>query len=171
MTKRKNKYIISCFLSAGLLLFLTIILLPQINIDLSKTDVITGHVTNAGIERKSGGGYRIQIDGKVFFFTLDNSDEIFATYRPNQNYRKLTNSIKIGDIVTINYSGGNSKEFNLNVYQIEKEGQIIQDYKSYNRNYKILTWLTGIGFIVMIGAGLYPYYKDAKRRKNRKYIS
>ena len=47
---KKNNYIIGCFLSAGLLLFVTIfILLPQINIDLPKTDAITGLVTNAGI--------------------------------------------------------------------------------------------------------------------------
>jgi len=174
MTKKIN-YIIGCFLSAGLLFFVTIfIVIPQINIDLSKTDSITGYVTNAGIATKSsiaGGRYRIKIDGKVFFITLNNSNETFATYRPRQNYEKLANSIKTGDIVTINYSGSNSEGFNLDVYQIKKDGQIIQDYESYNRNYKILAWLTGIGFFVIIGAGLYPYYKDAKRRKNRKYIS
>ena len=174
MTK-KNNYIIGCFLSAGLLFFVTIcILLPKINIDLSKTDVITGQVTNTGITTKSsitGGRYRIKIDGKVFFITLDNSDETFATYRPSQRYEKLTKSIKKGDVVTINYSGSNSEGFNLDVYQIKKDGQIIQDYKTYNRNYKIFAWLTGIGFFVMIGAGLYPYYKDVKRRNNRKHIS
>lgn len=174
MTK-KNNYIIGCFLSAGLLFFVAVFILrPQINIDLSKTDSVMGHVTNAGITTKSsitGGRYRIKIDGKVFFINLDNSPETFATYRPNQNYKKLAESIKIGDIVTINYSGSKSNGLNLDVYQIKKDGQIIQDYESYNRIYKIFSWLTGIGFFVMIGLGIYPYYKDAKRRKNKKYIS
>jgi hypothetical protein len=174
MTK-KNNYITGCFLSAGLLFFVTIfIILPQITVDLSKTNAITGCVTNSGITTKSsitGGPYRFKIDGKVFFITLDNSNETFATYRPSQNYEKLAKSIKVGDIVTINYSGSNSEGFNLDVYQIKKDGQIIQDYDSYDKNHKIFAWLTGIAFFAMIGAALYPYYKDVKRRKNRKYIS
>ena len=164
MTKKTNR-LISCILSVGLLLFvITFIIVPQINIDLSKSLSITGVIQSAGIMKNSsvtGGRYRIKINSKVFFIILGNSNKIFETYRPNQNYSKLLNNIKYGDTVTIHFSSDNS------IYQIKKDGQIIQDYESYTKNYKTLGWLCGIGLIIMTGIGFYPYYKDGKRRKNR----
>ena len=44
-------------------------------------------------------------------------------------------------------------------YQIEKEGQVLQDYESYNSNYKKLSWFTGIVGIGLLTFGIWQYFK------------
>ena len=166
MTKR-FKNLLGAIIFGGLLIAVTIKFLNKdININLSKTNQITGQVTNVGVtEKTSIVGGRVKMKGKAFFIILDNSRETFATYRPKQDYTKLSESIKIGDTVTINYNYSSSSEINLDVYQITKKGQVLQDYDSYNSNYKTIAWLTGIGGLGILTVGLYPFFK----RRNRKH--
>ena len=166
MTKNL-KNLIGAIIFSGLLFAMTIIfLLKHINVDLSKTNQIKGGVIDAGVTStasKVGGKYRVE--GKIFYILLDNSTEGFATYRPKQDYSRLSQAIKPGDIVTIHYLPSNSKGLNLDVYQITKNGQILQDYSSYNRNYKFVVILTGISSFGILAAGIYPYFRKWRRKK------
>lgn len=168
MTSQLKNLIGSVFFG-GLLIAVTIKFINKdINIELSKANQITGKVVNCGVIDKSsivGGRMKVKVKGKVFFIKLENSRETFATYRPRQDYSSLSDRIKNADQITIYYDPANSGELNLDVYQIEKNGEVIQDYESYNNNYKIGAWFTGIGGLGILVIGLFPYIK--KRMINK----
>jgi hypothetical protein len=104
------------------------------NIDLTKVDKATGIVTVAAVITHTPEGSR-SFPLKVFMFQLNNVNEVLGTYRPEEDYTKLVANIKVGDIITVYYDK-NKPDNNLNseVYQIEKNGQVLQDYDSFAHN-------------------------------------
>ena len=160
MTK-KLRTLIGSLIFGGLLIAACIKFIRRdINLDLSKTTQTTGKVVEIGIAEKSSRvGGKLNMKGKVFFLQLDNLKETLATYRPKQEYSALLNNIKIGDVVTVYYDPGSSGEFNLDVFQIEKDGKVLQDYQSYNKNHRFVAWMTGILGSIMIFFGIFGYYK------------
>jgi len=160
MTKRL-KTSIGAFLFGGLLIAVCIKFIRRdINIDLDKTTQTTGKVTDLGVtDKTSRVGGRMNITGKVFYLRLDNSSETLATYRPEQDYSQLSRKIHIGDTVTVYYHSSDGNSLNLDVFQIRKNGEIIQDYESYNKNHLTIAWVTGILGIIVVGIGVISYRK------------
>lgn len=155
---KKFKILIVSLILGGMMIAVTIKFLNHhINVDLTKVNQISGCVIDAGIRQKTSGN-RIKIKDNVFFIILNNSSEVFATYRPEQEYATLTERIKIGDTITIYYRS-HSGDLNLDVYQITEHGQVIQDYKSYNHNHRIIAWITGISGLGVLAVGFYPFFK------------
>jgi hypothetical protein len=160
MTKKVKTLIGALILGGSLVAVCIKLIYKDINLDLNKTDQIMGHVIELGIMDKSSiVGVKTKVKGKCFYFKLDNLAEILATYRPEQNYSALTNNLHIGDKIKVYYRAGTKNELNLNVFQIEKNEQIIQDYKSYNKNHQSLALLTGVLGTMMIGFGIFAYKK------------
>lgn len=157
----QDKNLISSLLFGGLLIAVTVKFYNKdINIDLSQVDRITGIVASSGVTDKSSTiGGKLKVKGSVFYITLDNSDQTFATHRPSQDYENLSDKIITGDTITIFYKERPDNGLNLDVYQIEKEGQVLQDYESYNSNYKKLSWFTGIVGIGLLTFGIWQYFK------------
>lgn len=73
---------------------------------------------------------------KAFTFQLDNLSMPLGTHRPWDDYTKLLNEINVGDTLTVYFQKHPTHKLNLDVYQIEKNGQVLQDYESYIRNNK-----------------------------------
>ncbi len=168
MTKKTKDFLnlIGSIIFSGLFIIATIAIIKvNVNVDLAKANQITGQVTSAKIISHTPSGGQIRVKGNVFFIKLDNSEELFATYRPNQDYSALTKEINIGDTITIYYRPKYSNGINLDVYQITKNDIVLQDYSSYNKNHKIVAWTTGFASLVTLTIGIYPYYKNAQRRK------
>jgi hypothetical protein len=160
MTKRLRT-LIGVFLFGGLLIAVCIkFFRKDINVDLDKTTQTTGKVIDLGVtDKTSRVGGRMNIKGKVFYLRLNNSTETLATYRPEQDYSKLLQKIHVGDTVTVYYYQSNGNDLNLDVFQIVKNGEIIQDYESYNKNHQTIAWVTGIFGVLIIGFGIFSYKK------------
>lgn len=159
----QEKNLFSSLLFGGLLIAVTVkFYIKDINIDLSKVDRITGIVTSRGVRDKSSTvGGKLKVNGSVFYITLNNSDQTFATYRPSQDYKLLSDRVSIGDTITIFYKLRQDNDLNLEVYQIEKKEQVLQDYENYNSNYKKLSWLTGIAGLGLLTFGIWQYFRKA----------
>src|SRR5262245_46362710 len=131
MTKRAKDLLLlisSIIFSAIFILATIAIIKVNVNVDLSKSDKITGQVTSAEIISHTPSGGKIRLSGNVFFIKLDNSVESFASYKPNQDYSELSKEINIGDTITIYYKHKYSSGINLDVYQITKGNRILQGY-------------------------------------------
>jgi len=149
----KTKNLFSGLLFGGLLIAVTFKFYKKdINLDFKDVDKINGTVVTSKVTEKSSiVGGKTSVKGIVFNFRLNNSDENFGVHRPSQNYSDLIESIKPGDTISVFYRKQNNNDLNLDVYQIEKNKAILQDYKTRNTTYKKLSWLTGIlGFGLVI---------------------
>lgn len=151
-------------LVASLLIAVTIKFYKKdINIDLNQVDKITGIVASCGVTEKSSVvGGRLKVNGAVFYIYLDNSSQYYGTYKPSQDYTALVEKIKAGDEITIYYNERQNNELNLDVYQIEKNGEILVNYENYNSNYKKLSLLTGIMGLGILIYSIWEYYKKEK---------
>ena len=142
---------IGIFLGSGIFFLASwSVISPNVGIDLTKANKATGQVIFASVVKRISTG-KYATPQNVFAFQLDNLDKPLGTFRPGQNYSKLIETIKIGDTITVYYRHRNSERLNIDVYQIEKNGQILQDYTSYNRNNLILgifIGLVGLGFLI-----------------------
>ena len=121
-------------------------------VDLRKADKITGQITRAyQATRRTTGKHAKNLP--VFAFTLNNYDQTFGAYRPSRNYRKLLNNLKSGDTVTVTYKPNSKDQINIDVYQIEKAGQVVLDYDSYKRNHIGVSIFVGLLAVLMIVVG------------------
>jgi hypothetical protein len=144
-----------CFLLGGFFLALTYKFIKRdIEVDLNKTDFITGNVESCGVTVKKSRSMK----NLVFFVRLNNSDQYFGAYRAKQDYSKLIDEINIGDIVTIYYRRVEAGDLNLNVYQIEKSGHVLLDYHSYESLYYKMAWFMGLLGSSIILIGVWRFY-------------
>lgn len=119
------------------------------SVNLDKADKITGQITQAYETTRSTSG-KYASDIHVFAFELGNHNQILGVYRPSKNYKKLLENLKPGDVVTITYRPIPQDKININVYQIEKAGQVVLEYDSYKENHILASILVGIFAIVII---------------------
>ena len=132
-------------------------------VDLDKTYKITGQITTAyKATRRTTGKYSSNIP--VFAFTLNKYDQTLGAYRPSGNYKNLFENLKPGDTVTVYFKPRPKDKLNIDVYQIEKAGQVVLDYDSYKRNHKGVAIFIGILATLMIV--LATKIIRTKKRKN-----
>lgn len=105
----------------------------DINIDLSKSKQICGIVTRANKKEISSGGVRYRTFKRIFYFTLNNSNENFGIHRFYEGYEDLISDIKIGDTIKVYYRESSS-DYNTHVFQVEKGERILESYKDYNKD-------------------------------------
>ena len=136
----------------------------DIHIDLSKSKEITGEVISAGVIQIKKGTFSSSKKYKpVFALNLENSDQNFAIDRGVQFSNKLIDQIHIGDTITLFYRTSNS-EYNTWVFQIEKNNEIIADFKDYKQKQTgMMILMYAFGFIIL--GGLTIWYAIKRRQK------
>jgi hypothetical protein len=87
----------------------------------------------------------------VFYFKLVNSEENFAVRRNSEAYGDLFFHMKIGDTVKVFYRQV-AGEYNTHVFQVEKEGKVVLDFKDYEGSVS-----TAVAIFVVVGLGIIIY--------------
>ena len=157
----QGKNLVSSLLFGGLLVAVTFKFYNKdINLDLRQVDKIKGAVTTSSIVDKSSVvGGKISVKGSVFNFHIENSDQNFAAHRPSQNYSDLLEQIRQGDTITVFYRERQDDDLNLDIFQIEKNGKVILDYRNRNTTFKKLSWITGFAGLALLTFGFWQYFK------------
>jgi len=63
--------------------------------------------------------------GKYFAFNISGYQVSFSVYKPSRHYAELESALNVGDNITVYFV--NSQTANIQVCQIEKNGQIVVD--------------------------------------------
>lgn len=158
MSKKKIGFIGALFLGLLNILGAIITIREDTGINLKKADVIVGEVSNALITTRLVRGAKYNRTQTVFYFKLKNSDQNFTVYRSDQGYWILDDNIKKGDTIKVFYHAS-SAAFNLDVYQIEKKGKIIQDYQVYENQASTVSSVMLIAGILIILVSIIHYTK------------
>jgi len=155
MTKRLISFIILLIIGLGSLINSVISIKNEATINLKNAQFINGEVLNAETRQIVKGGIRWKTYKRIFYFRLHNSNQNFAVYRSYEGYEDLKTKITIGDTVEVYYSGKNSG-YNENVYQVEKNGEVLADLKEYKKNSSILAGKgLLLGIVLTVGSILW----------------
>jgi hypothetical protein len=158
--KKILPFILLLFYGIGLVVISIDKWINDVNIDLTKAQKKVGTLKTAEVKNIKGFGKNGNAVRPVFALQFRNQKNYFAVYREYMGYQDLSASLKIGDTVTIYYRSS-TKEYNLNVFQIQKGNQLIKSYKEYNEsassNGGIQLFL---GMLIIAGAIL--WFKDFK---------
>ena len=159
----KTNFLISSFI----ILILTVLYLLLIfagikgsNINLNKTDIISGVVEDRGIDLHHDHKHR---STKVFFIKIKGKDKKFGVYHTFRNYENLLNNINIGDSVKVYYYDNNNltENVNIDIVVIEKNKKIILHKSEYEQKQIGLIALGFLGFIF----NLVIFYRSWKKYK------
>ena len=135
-----KKIIPLIFIFLGFLLFSLVAFIGYDNAfaKLSDYKIIQNQVVEKGFSKTKK-------DSKIFYFKVFQSKENFAVYRITKNYEELNNEINIGDKIKVYFqpSNPNSKDYNLDVIQIEKQNKVILKKSDNTIKYTIIM-ITGI---------------------------
>jgi hypothetical protein len=155
MTKRLFNFIILLIL--GLLTLTSSILTfkNDTKIDLSKAKYTIGQVTYADTREIRNFTLKYPSFKKVFYFKLNNSNENFAVHRSYEGYEDLKTAVEVGDTIKV-YFRHSSNTYNLNVFQLEKKGKVLEDYKNYSESQSSKAGIgLFIGILLTIGSILW----------------
>ena len=153
---KKTKHLLSSILFAStslLYFFLSYVGYEKQNIDLTQKANYENVITNKGIGiRYLGKGTK----SEVFFITLKDLDEKLGIYRMSENYDDLLNKVNMGDKVKVYYEPSSNKRENINIdlIQVEKEGEILINKTEYEKKESALIY---IGLIAGIGTLFFSF--------------
>ena len=116
-------------------------------IDLKKVDVYEGIVTDTGIGWKQNP----KMDVKVFYFRMNGLDDLLASYNMHGDYATLQANVNRGDSIKIYFKESGSDDYNLDVIQIEKGGEIILDKSKFEKQQTALIYIGAVGGLLMFG--------------------
>jgi len=95
-------------------------------LDLNKSTVVKAHITNAYETIEESG----KAQARIFAFNLEGVGQTLGVRRKYSLSSDLIHILKKGDYVTVYYIADKS-QFNTDVLQIEKAGEVIIDYETY----------------------------------------
>ena len=120
-------------------------------IKIEETETVIGEVTKAGLTQRHL-RKRTQI---VYLFKLRNSYENFTIYKSDHAYAALERDVRRGDTVKVHYRP-KSSEFNLNVYQVEKDNNIIFSYREFKEQKSTFAGiLLFVGVVILVMGAMY----------------
>ena len=137
--------------------FLTVSINSQryLHLDMSKTRSIVGTVTSADPITKLKRGFRFFLTKHYFLIHLNNFDLQFAIDRSGEGTLDLERNIKPGDTLKV-YFRDTQSDFNTDVFQVEKNGLVIEPYQSYqNREGNRLGLLLFAGLVSIVASIFY----------------
>ncbi|EMY3554984.1 hypothetical protein [Flavobacterium psychrophilum] len=138
-------------------------------INLSKVDKFEGIIYEKGLttnKTSTSGRNHITLNSQVFYLKLLGLNQILAVYNPQQSYNTLENKLKINDKIKIYYKHSNlTKQINLDVFQIEKQNEVILDKQNFQGREKFAFFIAFIGGFFCL---FMTFYGD--RRFRRKLI-
>jgi hypothetical protein len=145
------------FLSSFIYFFLAYIGYKKQHINLNDYDKTESVIIDKGIEYRHGSKGR---KSQCFYILLRESFKKLGVYRMSKDYQDLLRKFNIGDTVTVYYRDNNNRSENINIdlVQVERNGQILLDKKEYERKESSLIYIGLIGGIVTILLS-YLYYK------------
>jgi hypothetical protein len=88
--------------------------------------------------------------GKSFVFTVSGASVPFTVYKANRDYRELEDALGIGDTVTVYFV--KSRTASIQLYQVEKNGQIVVGKQLLEGQNRIGGFLALIAGIALLGA-------------------
>ena len=136
----------------------------NVNLNLNEVEQISGKVEKISIVSVRKGSLIFRLVGRdELHLSVFNSPYSFEVYRFPQDYSKLLNNIQVGDNVKIYFGKPGDNNSVSDVFQIEKNGQILLAYQDYNRNLKFLSVLVLIVGIIFILIGIWRYKKSRKK--------
>jgi len=155
-------YSVIIFLTSGIYFFLAYKGFNSQSIDLKTLDKYTGRVNERGVaDRKSS-----KQTSSVFYLTIDGLTETLGIYRMKKNYAGLIEMIQPGDIVTVYYLSKTTDEnINIDLVQIEKDGQIIVDASEFKKKESALIYIGLIGGLFSVGLSVWYYNKYVRQRR------
>jgi hypothetical protein len=158
MAKRKVNFLITLIL--GLLCVTSSIysILKDINIDLAKAKKVVGQVTYADTRSIKNFSIRWTTYKRVFYFTLNNSDQRFAIHRSDEAYEDLTSNIKVGDTVKVYYRP-TIRDYNIYVFQLEHGNKLLASYSDYNKEVSSKNGILLFTGIIMTAGAIMWYRK------------
>ena len=154
-------YSILIFLSSGIYFLLAYKEFNSQSIDLKTVDKFTGRVNERGVaERRSS-----KHSSDVFYLTIDGLPETLGIYRMEKDYLGLVDMIQPGDLVTVYYLSKTTDEnINIDLIQIEKDGQIIVDESEFKKKESALIYIGLIGGLFSVGLSVWYYNKYVRQR-------
>ena len=154
-------YSIIIFLTSGIYFLLAYKGINSQSIDLKTLDKFTGRVNERGVaDRKSS-----KHTSRVFYLTIHGLPETLGIYRMGKNYSGLIDMIQPGDIVTVYYLSKTTDEnINIDLVQIEKDGQIIVDESEFKKKESALIYIGLIGGLFSVGLSVWYYNKYVRQR-------
>lgn len=157
MTKKRTTFI-TLLVLAGISFFISIAsFVSAFRQQLKNASVVTGQVKYAFITERLTGGVKYKMPQTIFCFRLNNSEENFAVYRSNGNYTDLVRDIKPAqDKIKVYYSPGAS-QFNMDVYQIEKDTQVLYAYETYRKGASNRAGYILIGSMILVAMAFLRY--------------
>lgn len=138
------------------------------NIRLEDCDMIKSHVLWSGLDFQ----YDSKVGkSKVFAVRLYGMQKKLGVYRMSRNYDDLLNAIGEGDTLRMYYRGNGNRTENVNIdlIQIEKNGEILLDKKEYERKESALIYI-GFAAMLLTYVTAYLYYYGFFSRKDNKKI-
>ena len=160
-------YSILIFLTAGIYFLLAYKGFSSQFIDINTLGKFTGRVNERGVaERRSS-----KHSSDVFYLTLDGFPETLGIYRMEKDYSGLVDKIQPGDTVTVYYLRSKTDEnINIDLVQIEKDGQIIVDQKEFKKKESALIYIGLIGGLFSVGLSFWYYNKYVGQRNKRRSV-
>ena len=118
-----------------LVVFMGSLMLREAKFDIRDSQQYSGRITTRSVD-------------KFFTCTVSGFPTAFNVYKVSRNYPELEAALNPGDSVTVYFI--NSQTANIQVYQVEKNGQIVVNNElltGQNRNGGIIAVIGGLVFI------------------------
>lgn len=131
----------------------------DIGLNLEETTKAKGQLKKAYTTTRQTGGQGLK-SRTVFAFNMENVEQTLGAYRPSQDYSALMQKLQVGDTITVYYSPNASDAINIDVYQIEKSGEVVLDYDGYDKNHRFAAILCGIFGSIFLLIGIRQVVKQ-----------
>ncbi len=164
MLKKIFTILAVCFVGGCLIFLAGKFAFINANVDLTRATHLTGQVVSVFKTTRSTryGPHPISA------FRLDSYKDLLGVTRPGLDFDEFKRLIAIGDTITVIFrpssKTSSGAHVNLDVYQIEKGGTIVLDYKEYRRNYVFLSVFLALTGLFIIAFGVTQALKDARGR-------
>jgi hypothetical protein len=154
--KKARASLVLCLLAGVALVVVSIwMIVRDTNINLAKSDIIIGKVNWCGVADTRPGHHD---NRRVFSFLLDNSTQKFAIHHAEERYTDLLFNVKPGDSVKAYYRPVRHG-MNLHVFQLEKNGKVLEPYDNYEKEISAGAELMLIVGIILIAIVFISYRK------------
>ncbi len=142
LTIAKNVFALIILMSFGLVFSLLGLkmFIEERTRNLETSGRVTGTIDNTRVVskvKKVGAVPFVMKESNHLQIKLNDSDEKFATYNPEQEYSELRKELGPGQKVTIYFTNSSAESPSNNILQIEKNNQILLSHSIYSRNHSI----------------------------------
>jgi len=128
------------------------------NINVGKSPSVESFVVEKGMTtNKNSIAGRGSMNSDFFYFKIKGLDEKLTVYRASGDYGFLENHINVNDKLKVYYKKhpSDDSKTNLEVYQIEKEDQILYSIDEYQNKERTGAYIAFFGGFLMIGLAIY----------------